>query len=241
MPWPTKASTTEKPCVLDVALHFGRPLRSTSDRLPISSMARSSVASVTSSSRWTSGSTLPTGVGHRRVAAPAVQLAAGVDADDVSFDAACRGPGIPWTTSSLTDMQVTAGNGTRAGHALEQRHRAPLLGEKLARPPRRSRPWSRPGRTIERGQLMGLPDQQAGLAHQGDFTRRPKDLHAFEYSRFSMARAAISSRLPVDARQFRTVGRSACHADPARPRTRSKISSTRPQPVDRSRAGRVLP
>ena len=103
-----------------------------------------------------------------RVAAPAVELAAGVDADDVAFRST-RLPGMPCTTSSLTEMQVTAGKGTLPGTPLNS-GMALLLDEELldggvdfaggdARPHQR------------RGDLVGLPDQQAGLAHLRDFTR----------------------------------------------------------------------
>ena len=52
-------------------------------------------------------------IGDGRVAAPAVEPAAGVDADDVAFHERLDCSGMPWTTSSLTLVQVAAGNGGR--------------------------------------------------------------------------------------------------------------------------------
>ena len=87
-----------------------------------------------------------------------------------------RRPGMPCTTSSLIEIQVTAGKGTLPGTPLNSGTAASLVkkilhgGIDLG--------GGHPGPKHERGQLMRLPDQQPGLAHQGDFPGRPKDLHA---------------------------------------------------------------
>ena len=78
---------------------------------------------------------------------------------------------MPCTTSSLTEMQVDGGKGHLvAGHALEQRHGV-VLGEKVLD---RRVDLAASSRRADHAadQLVGLPDQQAGLAHLGHFSRR---------------------------------------------------------------------
>ena len=110
-------------------------------------------------------------VGDRRVAAPAVELAAGVDADDVSFHQ------LPRAGNAVDDFFVDrdAGHGRESGTVPG----TPLnSGSALCSAKNRSidrvdlgRGHARPDH--RRDKLMRLPDQQPGLAHLGDFSRRP--------------------------------------------------------------------
>ena len=82
-----------------------------------------------------------------------------------------RLPGMPCTTSSLTEMHVTAGNGTLPGTPLNSGMASCSLEELFDRGVDLA---GRDARADQRrGDLMGLPDQQPGLAHLGDFARRP--------------------------------------------------------------------
>ena len=92
-----EALDDRKASVADVGAHFAGHFAPAAFSLPISSIARSSTPLVTSSSRCTSGAIWPTAMRDGRVAAPAGQLAAGVDADDVALFRAlagreCRAP-----------------------------------------------------------------------------------------------------------------------------------------------------
>ena len=81
-----------------------------------------------------------------------------------------RRPGMPCTTSSLIEMQVTAGKGTGPGTPLNS-------GSAWCSAKKPSTAASisavvTPGRSSDLATWMRFPDQQAGLAHLGDFSRR---------------------------------------------------------------------
>ena len=84
---------------------------------------------------------------------------------------------MPWTTSSLIEMQVTAGKGGLPRHAVGIVHKQRLgaeLGKQL---------FHRgvdlgvvtPGRTIGAGDLVGLPDDQPGLRRITDDFAIPRE------------------------------------------------------------------
>ena len=88
--------------------------RATSDhrcRRPISTIASRSTCSPTANSRSLAGLTGPMGMVMAASAHQPLSLQA-VSIFSRSPSRIARWPGMPWTTCSLSEMQVTAGNGT---------------------------------------------------------------------------------------------------------------------------------
>ena len=122
----------------------------------------------------------------------------------MSPSASFRGPGIPWTTSSLIEMHVDAGKGTLPGTPLNSGiawcssktvDRGVDLRGGHARAEHR------------RGQLVRLPHQQPRLAHQldvptptfssgGSHCTRETAPQPASGSSTSLIRAKISSTVP---------------------------------------------
>ena len=109
------------------------------------------------------------GVGHRGVGAPAVELAAGVDADDVAFlEHAAAGDAVH---HFVVDRHAAdGGKGRFARHAFEERNGV-ALGE-VAFDGGIDACVVTPGRNQRADEAMGAPIDDARLAHLRQLARR---------------------------------------------------------------------
>ena len=131
-------------------------------------MARSSVSVVTSSSFWTSGRTCADRQGHGGVAAPAVELAAGVERDDVPLVQR------PAAGDAVDDLLVDAdaGDGRERRLPLDRARDSPgtaaaaPCSRKIAATAASSSAVVTPGTAIRRTWSSACGDDPARLAHQ---------------------------------------------------------------------------
>ena len=167
IPWPTYCSTTVNP-VCSVCRCIRLATSDHQRRRPISSIAICSTSSATFTSRSRSDRTTPTGMvtaasAHQPFSRQAVSTLSR------SPSRRARGPGMPWTTWSFRDRQVTAGNGVpveagsyplNSGVALWLVYRSSTALVDVRRPD--------PGFGHLPADAEGPRHQLAGLAHEAD-------------------------------------------------------------------------
>jgi len=110
-------------------------------------------------------------VRHRRIAAPAIDFATGVDTNNVSFYQ------HTFARDAMHDLLIdrNASDGGKRSYsriAFEQWNRAKLLKVPVNRGIDFSRRRAGPNELAR--DLMGLPDSETRLTHQTDFARRSK-------------------------------------------------------------------
>ena len=165
MPWPTKLSTTAQPMIADVGAHFGghfAPALLVAHQLD----RQLQHAAGDVEQMLDLGGDLADRQRDGRIAAPAGQLAAGVDADDVPFVQDARAGNA--VHHFVVDRNAGhGGEGDLARHPLNSGIASCSSKELFDR--RVDFAGGHAGLDQAAGDLMGLPDQQAGLAKLGDF------------------------------------------------------------------------